>query len=124
MPRSPGMSCTYPGCKAITHRGFYCGQHQRERKSKAEHGRVSARKRGYGSQWERARRAYLSRPENQFCRNPYSLHHDLVPAGCVDHIRPHKGDQRLFWDEANWQPLCLRCNSVKAAREEGGFGNA
>ena len=28
------------------------------------------------------------------------------PASVVDHITPHKGDQALFWDEANWQSLC------------------
>ena len=23
-----------------------------------------------------------------------------------DHIIPHRGDMRLFWDESNWQALC------------------
>ena len=30
----------------------------------------------------------------------------LTPATVVDHIEPHRGDQVLFWDTANWQPLC------------------
>jgi 5-methylcytosine-specific restriction endonuclease McrA len=29
----------------------------------------------------------------------------------VDHIQPHRGDQRLFWDRRNWQPLCRTCHS-------------
>ena len=41
----------------------------------------------------------------------------------VDHRIAHKGDRRLFWDRANWQPMNRRCNSRKAARQEGGFGN-
>ena len=31
-------------------------------------------------------------------------------ADLTDHIRPHKGDQRLFWDAENWQPLCRSCH--------------
>jgi 5-methylcytosine-specific restriction protein A len=44
-------------------------------------------------------------------------------AECVDHIKPHKGDMDLFWDSNNHQPLCIRHNSIKAATEEGAFGN-
>jgi 5-methylcytosine-specific restriction endonuclease McrA len=47
----------------------------------------------------------------------------VVASQCVDHIVPHKGDERLFWEPTNHQPLCLPCNSAKAVREEGGFGN-
>ena len=31
----------------------------------------------------------------------------------VDHIVPHRGDQALFWDEQNWQPLCKSCHDKK-----------
>ena len=31
----------------------------------------------------------------------------------VDHIVPHRGDARLFWDEDNWQPLCKSCHDRK-----------
>ena len=48
----------------------------------------------------------------------------VMPAAVVDHITPHRGDQTLFWDESNWQPLCKRCHDTKTAREDGGFGNA
>jgi len=40
----------------------------------------------------------------------------------VDHKVAHKGDMKLFWDTANWQPSCQPCNTRKAIREEGGFG--
>lgn len=44
------------------------------------------------------------------------------PRAHVDHIRPHRGDYRLFMDEANLQTLCETCHSAKTAREDGGFG--
>ena len=37
----------------------------------------------------------------------------LTPATVVDHIIPHRGDKRLFWDEKNWQPLCKDCHDRK-----------
>lgn len=43
-------------------------------------------------------------------------------ASVVDHIVPHKGDQKLFWRRSNWQSLCKRCHDVKTATEDGGFG--
>ena len=36
----------------------------------------------------------------------------------VDHIMPHKGNMALFWNRANWQPLCNHCHSqAKQAQE-------
>ncbi|MFC3058810.1 HNH endonuclease signature motif containing protein [Paenirhodobacter populi] len=36
----------------------------------------------------------------------------------VDHIKPHRGDQALFWDWRNLQALCAHChNSVKQRQE-------
>lgn len=41
----------------------------------------------------------------------------VVPAQVVDHIEPHRGDEKLFWDETNWQALCKRCHDRKTALE-------
>lgn len=35
-----------------------------------------------------------------------------------DHIKPHRGDERLFWDEANLQTLCKACHDKIKQREE------
>ena len=37
--------------------------------------------------------------------------------GAGDRGRPHRGDQRLFWDEGNWAPSCKPCHDAKTARE-------
>ena len=42
----------------------------------------------------------------------------LVPATVVDHIKPHRGDAKLFWDETNWQPLCKSCHDHKTMTED------
>jgi 5-methylcytosine-specific restriction protein A len=48
----------------------------------------------------------------------------VTAATMVDHIIPHRGDQKLFWDsEHNWQSGCKLCHDRKTAREDGGFGN-
>lgn len=36
----------------------------------------------------------------------------------VDHIKPHRGDQKLFWDRRNWQPLCEHHHNVKTMTED------
>jgi 5-methylcytosine-specific restriction endonuclease McrA len=36
----------------------------------------------------------------------------------ADHIRPHRGDEALFWDRANLQCLCKPCHDSAKKREE------
>lgn len=42
----------------------------------------------------------------------------LTPATVVDHVIPHRGDRKLFWDSSNWQPLCVECHNRDKQREE------
>ena len=76
--------------------------------------RPSAARRGYGARWRRARAAYLAR--NPLCV-PCQAAGRLAPATVVDHRVPHRGDQKLFWNEGNWQGLCKPCHDAKTARE-------
>ncbi|WP_099866054.1 HNH endonuclease [Pararhizobium haloflavum] len=40
----------------------------------------------------------------------------------ADHRTPHRGDERLFWDEGNLQCLCKPCHDkVKQAEERRGL---
>ena len=79
--------------------------------------RPSARQRGYTTEWEKARAAYLvEHPLCAMCeaRGVYTS------AKVVDHITPHKGDPVLFWDQANWQSLCTpHHNRDKQSAERG-----
>jgi 5-methylcytosine-specific restriction protein A len=36
----------------------------------------------------------------------------------VDHVVPHRGDPRLFWDRSNLQGLCAECHGEKTRRGE------
>ena len=41
----------------------------------------------------------------------------LIPATVVDHVEPHRGDERLFWDQDQWQGLCKQHHDAKTVRE-------
>lgn len=41
-----------------------------------------------------------------------------VKATVVDHIIPHRGDRKLFWDRDNWQALCKSCHDSKTMTED------
>ncbi|MDD4570646.1 MAG: HNH endonuclease signature motif containing protein [Tepidanaerobacteraceae bacterium] len=43
----------------------------------------------------------------------------ITPATVVDHIKPHKGDVKLFFDINNLQSLCKTCHDRKTAKEDG-----
>ena len=73
--------------------------------------------RGYGGKWQRERLRYLT--TNPLCRY-CEAEGRVVEATVVDHIIPHRGDQKLFWDRSNWAPLCAHCHSSTKQREEAG----
>lgn len=107
------------GCGKVVAPGAKC-ECQRARKRAADKiydaKRPSARQRGYTKEWELAARRFLNSPGNGYCVACGER------ANVVDHRIPFKGDERLKWDRANWQPMCRACNSRKNVRSEGGFG--
>lgn len=68
----------------------------------------------YGKRWQDARKVFLrEHPFCAICGKP------LAGADAiVDHIKPHKGDLDLFWDQSNWQALCKQCHDSKKQRME------
>lgn len=73
--------------------------------------------RGYGGKWQRERERFLFKhPLCCYCQAKGIV----TAATVVDHKVPHRGDQSLFWDQKNWQPLCKTCHdSDKQAEERG-----
>ena len=57
----------------------------------------------YGYWWQvRSKRFLAAHPLCIMCQRQGRT----TAATIVDHIIPHKGSLTLFWDKANWQPLC------------------
>lgn len=111
MPIRPPRLC---GCGKVVPSGIRCEcqiRADRERKARHDANRPSARERGYGTRWDKARAGYLLKhPACAMCRKPATV---------VDHIIPHRGDRDLFWDiKNNWQPLCTPCHSKSKQRKE------
>lgn len=112
MPLTPLRPCRRPGCGKVTRTGF-CDEHNKDT------GRESATKRGYNARWQRFRKQYLQ--QHPLCRECEKA--DRISAATViDHIIPHRGDRRKFWDQSNLQPMCKPCHDRKTATEDGGFG--
>jgi 5-methylcytosine-specific restriction endonuclease McrA len=68
-------------------------------------------------QWRNARAIFLKQnPLCVYCRR-LNIRSD---ANVVDHITPHRGSLKLFWDTNNWQSLCFTCHNSHKQREENG----
>lgn len=111
--------CAAPGCGALTS-SKYCEVHAKmadEDKARYDQFRGSSARRGYDSRWRKYRIAFLdSHPLCEEC----AKHDRMVLATVVDHIIPHKGDMKLFWDSSNHQALCESCHNRKTAKEDMG----
>lgn len=118
MPPKPLKPCGKIGCQNLT-RERYCEAHQQENRSYDKY-RGTAAQRGYDYKWRAARKRFLA--QHPLCKECFEAGR-ISAAVVVDHIIPHKGDKKLFWDKANWQPLCGRCHNRKTAKLDGGFGN-
>ena len=112
--KNPPKPCFEPGCPNLT-QGTYCTEHQSKNNKRYDYKRKNSTSRGYNYRWQQERKAYLIR--NPLCENCLNKHDVIRAATEVDHIIPHKGDMKLFWDAANnWQSLCRSCHSKKTAK--------
>jgi len=119
----PRLICVAPGCEALAVSGPHCEHHAQRAAAAAakrkDHLRLSedakrARRLYASARWQAAARGFLA--NHPWCADCAELGAP-VPATEVDHIEPHRGDLKLFWDRSNWQPLCKPCHSRKTARE-------
>lgn len=94
--------------------------HNTKTKVKEHNTRKTSTQRGYGHKWRKLRLAFLLRhPLCAFCNTKGRT----TQATVVDHIIPHKGDHRLFWDVSNWQSLCKKCHDSDKKIIEGRGGS-
>lgn len=117
MQRVPLHKCNKAGCNKLTAER-YCEIHKNLNYGYDQQ-RKSSCKRGYGRAWQKSSKTFLL--NHPFCARclQKNIHTKSI---VVDHIVPHKGNQKLFWDKNNWQPLCKQCHDIKTATEDGGFG--
>ena len=68
------------------------------------------------SRWQRLRWYVLTAAQFvcAMCHRLEGKSSELV----ADHITPHKGDEALFWDQANIQCLCRACHDGTKKRME------
>jgi 5-methylcytosine-specific restriction protein A len=118
-PMAPMRPCGYPGCATLTDTAR-CERHRIQERRELEARRGSAASRGYGRRWRAARKLFLDR--NPLCAECQQMGR-LTAATIVDHVIPHKGDTRLFWDMDNWEAICKSHHDQKTASQDGGFGN-
>lgn len=100
-------------CGQIVPHGERCAcqiKRTRARNRRHDATRPSAAKRGYDRDWRAAR--------DEFLRQHCTCRMCGAPATLVDHIKPHRGDKRLFWDRTNWQALCAPCHNRHKQRQE------
>ena len=104
MPDAPTRPCYVASCSHVRP----CPVHgMRQRRPWNQH------------RWRVLARAFLRR--HPFCVACRAARR-VTLATDVDHVVAHKGDDGLFWDEANWQALCARCHGLKTKREEARGG--
>ena len=115
MPSRAKRPCAQPGCATLVDHGC-CPAHTRAQRIEQEARRENAHQRGYDRRWAKARAVFLAR--EPLCRRCLGRG-VLTKATEVDHVVPHRGDLSLFWNRANWQPLCKPCHSTKTAGERG-----
>jgi 5-methylcytosine-specific restriction enzyme A len=116
MPSLPPHACATPGCPTLVPHGrARCPPCERRREQK----RGSAAARGYNAEWRAYRKRYLAaHPLCVVCLAAGRT----VASEVVDHIRAHKGDEQLFWDEKNHRAVCRPCHDARV--DEGDFGRA
>ena len=104
VPKLPLKHCAYGPCSVKVPVGTsYCPEHSRQKSR--EH--RSTQHPGYNQhRWQKYRDEYKA--EHPFCIQCKAL------TQVVDHIIPTWVRPDLFYEESNHQPMCFRCNRLKA----------
>lgn len=107
MPKLPTLKSTVPMLSSAAVPVLQAGGWRTSDQTSAQ--------RGYGYKWQKAREQFLQ--QNPLCIR-CKAEDKITVATVVDHRIPHRGDQKLFWDRKNWDPLCTHHHSSDKQREE------
>ena len=116
MPIAASRPCGHPGCgRLVGSQGRYCAAHLTDQRIGrfADPLRGSRQAKGYGADWEKARKRVLSRDKGlcQVCLAEGKYR----PAKQVDHIIPKANGGTD--DDSNLQAICVECHQQKTLRE-------
>jgi len=106
----PSRLCS---CGRVVAHGVRCACQiagDRARKKRHDLNRPTARQRGYDRQWQKAARAFLAEPANQFCACG-------AKAVLVRHKISIRKRPELRMVRSNWMPGCQRCNAEDTAKD-------
>jgi 5-methylcytosine-specific restriction enzyme A len=68
-------------------------------------------------QWQQLRQHILTK--HPYCQCPYHKGADRsAPSEVVDHITPHRGDKRTFFNASNLQGMSKHCHDKHKQRQE------
>lgn len=109
-PIAAQSMCHVNGCSKRASQRGYCEEHLRQKQRSIEENRDPATRKMYDDKWARARRLFLN--EHPLCAECMKTGR-IVAATVVHHVVDHRGDHKLFWDSANWQPLCKSHHDAK-----------
>lgn len=101
--------CSHPRCRVIVERGT-CEQH---RKKETDRYNADVRKLYRTPRWHAMRAK--KRREDPLCVD-CRKEGRTVPWFALDHIKPHRGDLTLFWDEKNLEGRCEQHHNAKTGR--------
>jgi 5-methylcytosine-specific restriction protein A len=108
MPTAPLRFCTQPGCRVLVPKGR-CLAHRQ-----AAGANLYMRAQWRHPVWGLRARVLREQP---FCAGSGCTRALTRLDAHVDHIRPHEGDERLFFWRENLQGLCRACHTAKSRAE-------
>jgi 5-methylcytosine-specific restriction protein A len=105
--------CSFPGCNVLLDMPGYCEEHKKEeRVRKPFESATRLNSLFYNTtRWRTLRKTFLK--ENPYCNRcgnnniPLQVHHKIPP----------RGNEELFFDEANLETICETCHRIITAQE-------
>ena len=115
MPYKAQKPCSHTGCPNLTKVGIpYCDTHKPLHKNDYKRKHPELNKIYSTKRWMDYRKMYLA--EHPLCVN-YADCGGV--ATVVHHIKDPMGNDELFWDSNNHEPMCAECHNKHTAKTKG-----